>query len=97
MMASAAYWIGSAADEIYISGDTVNIGSIGVIATHVDYSQMDQKMGVKVTEVVAGKYKNMGSPNMALSKEAEMMMQGQVDHIYSVFVEEVAANRGKSV
>lgn len=32
---SAAYWIGSAADAIYLSGDTVMAGSIGVVATHV--------------------------------------------------------------
>ncbi|MGH9119316.1 MAG: S49 family peptidase, partial [Acidimicrobiales bacterium] len=32
MMASAGYWIGAAADEIYISGNTAQIGAIGVVA-----------------------------------------------------------------
>ncbi|HDK41693.1 MAG TPA: S49 family peptidase, partial [Nitrospirae bacterium] len=62
MIASAAYWIASAADTRYISSDTTEVGSIGVIMTHVDYSQAYEKVGIKITQIVSGKYKNIGSP-----------------------------------
>jgi len=97
MIASAAYWIGSAADKIYISGDTVEIGSIGVVMVHMDFSEQDKKYGVNVTEIYAGKYKRAGSPNKPLSKEEKAYLQGQIDYLYSIFVNDVARNRNESV
>ena len=38
-MASAAYWIGSAASSAYITDATTIVGSIGVVATHTDASK----------------------------------------------------------
>lgn len=97
VMASAAYWIGAAADSIYISGGTVRVGSIGVIATHTDWSKMDKEMGLEVTEIIAGKYKNVGTPNKPLSEEHEAIIQNRLDYIYSIFVNDVAKFRGVSV
>ena len=96
IMASAAYWFGSAAHEIYISGDTVDIGSIGVVAAHVDYSAYEKKIGIKTTEIYAGKYKRIASAYRPLSKEGKQSIQDQVDYIYSVFVDEIAKQRGVS-
>ena len=96
MMASAAYWIGAAADKIYISSDTTQTGSIGVIATLVDYSQMFEKAGINVTQIVAGKYKNVGSPYKPLSAEDKKIIQNEVDYIYSVFVNTIAKYRNVS-
>jgi len=97
MIASAAYWIGSAAHGVWISGDTVHVGSIGVVASHTDYSEYEKKLGVKTTEIYAGKYKRIYSQYKPLSKEGKETIQDQVDYIYSVFVNDVARNRGKSV
>lgn len=96
MVASAAYWIASAADAIYISGDTTTVGSIGVIATHTDVSMANAQKGVKVTEVKAGKFKGMGSSNAPLGA-GESILQAQVDHIYGVFLGTVARNLGVDV
>lgn len=96
MMASAAYWIGSAADKIYISGDTVAVGSIGVVAAHVDMSKLEDRIGVKVTEIYAGKYKRIASMHAPLSDEGRESIQDRVDLLYGVFVDNVAANRGIS-
>lgn len=93
MMASAAYWIGAAARRIYISGDTPIVGSIGVVTSHVDYSQYEQKLGIKTTEVYAGKYKRIASEYSSLSKEGRQYLQDQVDTIYSIFVDRVASAR----
>ena len=91
MMASGGYWIGSAANSVYASGETDLIGSIGVVATHT-YDPR-RTAGAQVTEVTAGKYKRMASDTGPLSKEGKAYMQAQVDEIYRVFVDTVATNR----
>lgn len=97
MMASAAYWIGSAAQEIYISGELNHVGSIGVVAAHVDYSEYERQRGIKTTEVYAGKYKRIASNYKPLSEEGKQSIQDQVDYIYSVFVNQVAGHRGAAI
>jgi capsid assembly protease len=94
LMASAAYWIGSAAEKIFSASDTTAVGSIGVIAKHADYSEANKKDGVKVTTIRAGKYKALAQPDEPLTDEAHAELQSQLDHVYSVFVNAVAANRG---
>jgi signal peptide peptidase SppA len=96
MMASAAYWIGSAAEKVYISGKTPTVGSIGVVATHVDYSEYEKRQGIKTTEVYAGKYKRIASEHKPLSKEGLKSIQDRVDYFYSLFVDAVAENRDVS-
>lgn len=97
MMASAAYWIGSAADKVYITGPTVEVGSIGVVATHIDVSEQDRMYGEKYTEITAGKFKRISSAHRPLSEEGRSSIQEIVDGIYSVFVQSVADNRARSV
>lgn len=96
MIASAAYWIASACDQISISGDTNPVGSIGVIASHRDFSKYEERMGVKTTEITAGKYKRIASQYEPLSKDGRAEIQEKVDYLYSVFVNTVARNRGVS-
>jgi signal peptide peptidase SppA len=94
--ASAAYWLASAASRVYVADQTTVVGSIGVVAQHMDSSQRDAKEGVKVTEITAGKYKRIASDRAPLSEEGRQTIQDQVDAIYSVFVDAVAKNRGVS-
>lgn len=94
MMASAAYWIGAAADQVHISSQTDMVGSIGVVAQHIDRSAA---AGGTVTEITAGKYKRIASENGPLTEEGRESLQSQVDRIYSVFVEDIAKFRGVSV
>jgi signal peptide peptidase SppA len=96
LMGSAAYWIGSSADEIVMSGDTTQVGSIGVVATHVDVSKAEESAGIKTTEIIAGKYKRIASSYAPLSDEGRAVIQDIVDHLYSVFVTGVVQNRGAS-
>lgn len=97
LMASAAYWIASAADRIYISSDTVSVGSIGVVARHVDYSRALEQDGIKVTEITAGKYKRTSSAYEPLSERGRRTIQDELDYIYGVFLRDVAAHRGLSL
>ncbi len=96
-MASAAYWIGSATDKVYIGNDATLVGSIGVVATHQDISKAQEMAGVKTTEVYAGKYKRIVSQYAPLSEAGQAYLQDRVDYLYSVFVSAVAENRGVAV
>lgn len=97
MMASAAYAIGAAAEAVYLSGPAVHVGSIGIVSAHVDYSGAEKQMGIKTTEMFAGKYKRITSAYEPLSDEGRAIMQEQVDYMYSLFVDIVAAYRGVSI
>jgi signal peptide peptidase SppA len=94
MMTSGAYWIGSAASKVYISGDTTITGSIGVATKHVDVSKANEKYGEVHTDIYAGKYKRIASENKPLSPEGQAALQEMVDAIYTVFVDSVARYRG---
>lgn len=93
-MASAAYWIGSAANACYITDATTVVGSIGVVATHTDVSKSQEAQGIKTTEIAAGKYKRIASNYEPLSKEGRQTIQDQVDYTYALFVDAVATQRG---
>lgn len=96
-MASAAYWIGAAADAIYMSDATAMVGSIGVIASHIDVSKAEEMAGQKTTEITAGRYKRIASEYEPLTSEGRAEIQAKVDALYAVFVDSVATYRGVSV
>src|SRR3990170_3681239 len=92
-MASAAYWIGSATDKVYIGNDATLVGSIGVVAMHQDVSKAEEQRGIKTTEIYAGRYKRIASQYAPLSEEGRAYLQDRVDYLYSVFVSNVADYR----
>lgn len=94
-MCSAAYWLGSSAGSVF-AADTAVVGSIGVIATHKEYSKMYADMGVGVTVVRSGPYKALANPNEALSEEGQTQLQNLVDATDAVFVNHVAAMRNRT-
>ena len=94
-MCSAAYWLGSAAGEVFASKGAI-VGSIGVIATHKEYSEAYKKGGVGVTVVRAGKFKALANSNEKLTEAGKAQLQKIVDASYEIFVDHVAAMRGKS-
>lgn len=94
---SGAYWIGSAAEQVLISGDTVISGSIGVAMQHVDVSKYEERIGIKTTDIYSGKYKRIASEKAPLTDEGRAHLQALSDQMYSVFVENVARNRDASV
>ena len=89
---SAAYAIGSAANRLIVS-ETGGVGSIGVIALHIDQSVKDANDGYRYTAVTAGTHKNDFSPHQPLTDEAKAELQAEVDRLYGLFVEHVALMR----
>ena len=93
LMASAAYWIASAASEI-VATPSGHVGSIGVFAAHLDMSAQLEMLGLDVTLISAGEFKTEGNPFEALTEEARDAIQDSVNLTYSAFVGAVAKGRG---
>jgi len=95
MAFSAAYALASAAQKVFVSR-TGGVGSIGVIAMHVDQSVKDAQDGLHYTAVYAGNRKNDLSPHGPMTSEAQRFLQSEVDRVYGLFVDTVARHRGLS-
>ncbi len=93
--ASAAYWIATAADELYVT-PSGEVGSVGVFVAHQDESGAYERMGVKTTLIASSPYKTEGNPYEPLTEEARADLQGRVDDYHGMFVEALARHRGLS-
>lgn len=96
LMASGALWLGSASSMVIASNETDLIGSIGVITEHYDISKMYENHGIKKTYLYAGKYKAAGNEAEPLNEENKNYMQGIIDGIYTIFIDAVARNLGRT-
>lgn len=87
MLASAAYWVASAADEIVLA-DTAKAGSIGVVTTIYVYDDPEE------FEIVSTQ-----SPNKRVdprTEEGKAEIQRIVDELADIFISAVASNRNVS-
>ncbi len=94
LAASAAYWLGAQASELYVTPGG-EVGSIGVWQAHFDYSQAMADEGVKPTLISAGKFKVEGNPYAPLDEEAKAFLQSRTDDYYATFTKAIA--KGRSV
>lgn len=92
---SAAYAIASSAEKVFVSR-TSGVGSIGIIASHIDQSGFDEKQGIKYTTVFAGNRKNDLNPHEPITSESLESLQEEVDRLYEMFLQLIARNRGLS-
>ncbi|NEV49437.1 S49 family peptidase [Wolbachia pipientis] len=92
---SAAYAIASSAEKVFVSR-TSGVGSIGVIASHIDQSGFDKKQGIKYTTVFAGNRKNDLNPHEPITSESLESLQGEVNRLYEMFLQLIAKNRNLS-
>jgi len=98
LAASGGYWIAAAADRVVVtpSGD---VGSVGVIAEHVDISQSLEQQGTKITVIRStnSPYKGEGNDIEPLNDQALAHIQARSDQIYQRFAADLSKFRGVSV
>lgn len=92
-MASAAYWLGSQADEIVALPSSLT-GSIGVYAAHVSEEEALKKFGIEITEITYGRRKAEQSSAHPLSKEAKDAIERDLAYFGRMFERDVAKARG---
>ncbi|WP_374698717.1 S49 family peptidase [Wolbachia endosymbiont (group B) of Limnophora tigrina] len=93
---SAAYAIASSAEKVFVSR-TSGVGSIGVIASHIDQSGFNEKQGIKYTTIFAGSRKNDLNPHKPINSEGLESLREEIDRLYEMFVQLIARNRNLSI
>ncbi len=89
---SGGYYIAMAADKIYANRNCWT-GSIGVIVSLVDCTELLDKIGVQEIDISSGANKTMGSPAADMTAEQREIFQTLVDEAYDQFVSVVCEGR----
>ena len=91
--ASGGVYIGVAAEKIVANPGTIT-GSIGVILRGNDLSRLLERIGIRFETVKSGLYKDILSPDRALTEAERALLQELIDASYGQFVAAVAKGRG---
>jgi protease IV len=90
--ASGGYYISTAADRI-VANETTLTGSLGVIFSLTNFSELADEYGVEQEVVKSGEFKDMGSSFRDLTPEEREILQSIVDESYDEFVEVIVDGR----
>ncbi len=90
--ASGGFYIAMAADKIVAEPGTIT-GSVGVIMQTSNVEGLFDKIGVKVTPITSGKYKDMGSAFRPMTDAEKAILQDMVNDTYTQFFAAVKAGR----
>ncbi|MEJ5996346.1 signal peptide peptidase SppA [Pedobacter sp. Du54] len=94
--ASGGYYIGCAADSIFVQPNTIT-GSIGVFGIIPNMQNLlTNKLGITFDGVKTGKYADIMSINRPLTAGERFIIQNGVNHIYDTFLSRVADGRKKT-
>ncbi|WP_456474316.1 signal peptide peptidase SppA [Candidatus Pyrohabitans sp.] len=93
---SGGYYAASASSYIIADPGTIT-GSIGVISVFPEYSRLLEKLGINMTVIKAGEYKDFSTGYRPLTEEERRMVEDIIYDFYELFIAEVAGNRNLSV
>ena len=89
---SGGYYVACGSDKIVANPGTIT-GSIGVIFSQLQYSELLERYGIRANVIKSGKYKDIGSPLRNMTAEERQILQDMIDDIYIQFVHAVAEGR----
>lgn len=90
--ASGGYYIASACNVIVANHGTIT-GSIGVIAMSPNLRGLFEKLGISMTVIKSGRYKDILSTFREISPEERQLIQEIIDSSYRKFLKDVALGR----
>lgn len=94
--ASGGYYIGCAADSIFVQPNTIT-GSIGVFGIIPNFQNLlTNKIGLTFDGVKTGQYADIMSTNRPLTPAERAIIQKDVNHVYDTFIGKVANGRRKT-
>ena len=91
--ASAAYYIASAADSIYVDKASI-VGSIGVLMDGFGFTGTMEKLGVERRLLTAGANKGMLDPFSPMNPQQKAFAQQMLGQIHQQFIDVVRKGRG---
>jgi protease-4 len=92
LAASGGYYISMAAEYLIANPNTLT-GSIGVISSFPEASELMKNLGVTVSVIKSGAVKDIGSMYRPMTEEEKALWQKVVDETYESFVQVVAEGR----
>ena len=90
--ASGGYYVSTVGDVIFAEPSTIT-GSIGVVASLFDASELLKNVGVEATPVVSGQYKTMGSLTRPMTEEERELWQHLIDDNFDRFKKVIREGR----
>lgn len=96
MGASGAYYIASAADEIWVNPSSL-VGSIGVIMPNYGVNGLAQKLGVEDRTMTSGSNKDILSMTKPINPEQRAHIQALLDNVHDHFIDAVKQGRGENL
>jgi protease-4 len=90
--ASGGYYISCGSSLIVANPGTLT-GSIGVIASLLNYKELAEKIGVKANVIKSGKLKDAGNPFVDMSDTVRAYIQDIIDNTFEQFLEVVSKER----
>jgi len=91
LVASAGYWLASAADEIWATAPTNEFGSIGVVVAFTSWKNYDERLGIKDITIVS-KNAPKKFPDID-TKEGRDIIRERIDATERVFISRIAEGR----
>lgn len=93
--ASGGYYIGCAADSIFVQPNTIT-GSIGVFGVIPNLKKFyNEKLGITFDGVKTGKYADIMSTDRPMTAGERLIVQTDVNRVYDAFTSRVANGRKK--
>ncbi len=89
---SGAYWVAASSDRV-ISSRLSLVGSVGVQGSFLVFSGLMDKYGVYYNRLVAGKFKDIGTPFRNMTSEEKKLFSEQLEEMHRVFLGDVAKLR----
>lgn len=93
--ASGGYYISTAADYIVARPDTVT-GSLGVVLTLYNATDLIEELGVEVISITSGPNKAIGSPWREMTPEQQAIFEASIAESYAEFVQIIVNGRNLS-
>jgi protease-4 len=90
--ASGGYYIAAACKKIYTLPGTLT-GSIAVMLQLSNYKQLLDNIGINVTTIKSGRFKDIGSPYKDISDDEKVILQETINDLYNQFINDIKDNR----
>ena len=90
--ASGGYYVAAGTEKIFANESSI-VGSIGVIAQWVNYAELLRWAKMRDVTLIAGEFKDAGSPTREMTEKERAYLQGLIDDMHGSFIRAVAAGR----
>lgn len=95
IMASAHFWIGTAADRIFAASPLCEVGSVGCFLTHVSFKEYFKQNGIDYRSIYPDTADLKNKEHRALEdKGDETLFKEALEHLHQAFSNDVAVQLG---